>query len=506
MHYGRSVLNNLSRKLLILLVLAFALTGLLWSGRRGGDDCFTILVGRKASADGSVIVAHNEDDPGDTIVNVRKIRARDYGAPQKVGLGKGAVFETDGKSAGFLWIEAAGQEFADSFVNDHGVVITSDSCPSRETAEDFTDGGIGFMLRRLMAEKARSARDAVKIAGELVGQYGYRGSGRTYMVADKSEAWMIAVIHGRHWFAQRVPDDEVAVIPNWYTIRLIRPDNHADFLGSPDIVEYARQRGWYDAKRDGPFDFKKAFERPPRPDPVFDGNTLRNWRGLTLLSGHPWAINGDYPFSFKPGKKVAAESLMAILRDHYEGTPYDATGGYKTGTPNHTKFRTICTASTINSFIASLNGRAAEPVSVMIWLALGRPDSTVYLPLYGGVENLPPGAGLGRTTHDYGTLYERHFDDSWLRSARDELLQTKVAELARRVEADYGGLIGTVRRRLGPVETSFIEKRGEFEAKFMSLYARDQSAAVGELDRYVAAAFEEVASLYAKLLAEPRTH
>ncbi|HYA48742.1 MAG TPA: C69 family dipeptidase, partial [Burkholderiales bacterium] len=129
---------------------------------RRGEECFTVLVGKKASADGSVIVAHNEDDYGDIVVNVRRVWARDYGGPQKVSLGRGGVLETDGRTNGFLWIEAAGQEFADGFVNDHGVVITSDSCPSRETRDDLTDGGIGWMLRRLMAEKATSAREAVR--------------------------------------------------------------------------------------------------------------------------------------------------------------------------------------------------------------------------------------------------------------------------------------------------------------------------------------------------------
>ncbi len=179
-------------------------------------ECFTVLVGRKASADGSVMVAHNEDDRGDIVVNLRKI----------------APGETGGGAAGLLWIEATTQEFADSFINEHGVLVTSDSCPSRVTAEDYTDGGIGGMLRRLVAEQATSARDAVRIAGELVEKHGYRASGRTYSIADRKEAWLLAVLRGRRWYAQRVPDDAVAVIPNHFTIRGIRPDDPDSFMGS----------------------------------------------------------------------------------------------------------------------------------------------------------------------------------------------------------------------------------------------------------------------------------
>jgi dipeptidase len=491
------------RKAIFVALLVFLAAALVASAAdRSGRDCFTVLVGKKASADGSVLIAHNEDDYGDIIVNVRKIQPRDYGAPQKVSLGKGGVFETNGKTNGFLWIEATGQEFADSFVNAHGVVITSDSCPSRETRPDFTDGGIGYMLRRIVAEQATSARDAVRLAGELIEKFGYRASGRTYSVADKNEAWMIDVIRGRHWFAERVPDDEVAVIPNNYTIREIRPDDRDFFMGSPDIVEYAQKNGWYDAAKDGPFDFEKAFERPSNRDPLSDGNTLRSWRGLSLLSGRTWKIERDYPFSFKPAKKVTAEFLMGLLRDHCEGTEYDATDAYKTGSPNRTKFRTICTASTINSFVASLNGALPEPISSLVWLAFGKPDTTDYLPVYYGVESLPPGAGLGIRTHDYAAFYKQHFEDAALRAERDKLFQTKVLELQKAAEADYGPMIGKIRRELRPAEKGFIENTRAFEADFSALYAKDREAALKKLDDYVSAAFEKVSGLYGKLLAK----
>jgi len=490
------------KKILVGLVV-FASLGLATFADQGRDtNCYTIVVGRKASVDGSVIVGHNEDDTGNIIVNLRKIKARDYGAPQSVSLGRGAVYETDGKTNEFLWIEATTQEFADSFINQFGVLVTSDSCASKATKDDVTDGGIGYMLRRLVAEKAKSAKEAVTIAGGLIEKYGYTGSGRTYTFADKSEAWMMAVIKGRHWFAERVPDDEVAVIPNHYTIRGIDPGNAAEFLGSRDIVEYAKANGWYDEAQDGRFDFKKAFARPGGPDLVADRNTLRHWRGLNYLGDKKWELSDAYPFSFKPGKKVAAESLMGLLRDHYEGTEYDATDGHKTGTPNKTKFRTICTASTITSFIASLNADLPEPFSVFLWIALGKPDTTVYLPVYYGIDHLPPAAGLGTDVHDYPLFYKQHFEDAEFKAGRDRLLHTKVLALQNIAEANYGPALETIKKELFPVEKEFLKRRRKIELGLAALYAKDRPATSKIFELYVADAFEKISGIYDKLLAK----
>ena len=113
-----------------LLVILAASAVLAAASPAGAQDtnCYTIVVGKAASADGSVIVAHNEDDSGAILVNLRKIKARDYGAPQTIDLGRGAKYVTDGRTAGFLWIEATTQEFADSFIYEYGVLLPSDSC------------------------------------------------------------------------------------------------------------------------------------------------------------------------------------------------------------------------------------------------------------------------------------------------------------------------------------------------------------------------------------------
>jgi len=485
--------------ILAALILALAFPAFARDGRE--FDCFTILVGKAASADGSVMLAHNEDDWGDNLVNVRRIPPHDYGKPRKIALGRGGFYETDGRTNGFLWIEVVPQEYSDSFVNEYGVVVVSDSCPARETKGELTGGGIGYMLRRIIAEKARSAREAVTLAGELIEKYGYQASGRTYAIADKNEAWMLAAVQGRHWVAQRVPDDEVAILPNHMTIRQVRLDDPSRFLGSRDIAAHAAARGWYDEAKDGPFDFKKAYTIPST-NLLADHNTLRHWRGLELVTGRVWPIGEDYPFSVKPAKKMTVEALLAILRDHMEGTPFDATEGYKTGTPNRAKFRTICTATTVNALVASLSAARPEPLSISLWLTLGKPDTTVFLPFYYAGKNLPEGLGLGPRTHDDAAFYRQHFEDAEFKAARGPLLNTRLLELEKIVEADYGVKIGAVRRETDAVERAFLAGRRNFEDAVTALYAENRAAALGSIDDYAAAAFRQVLDLTKKLLGD----
>jgi dipeptidase len=490
------------------IILLSCLAGLLLASAAAAgaqdSECFTVLVGKKASSDGSVLIAHNEDDRGDILVNMRRIAGRDYGAPPKVALGKGAVYQPGAKTLGFLWIEGTTQEFADCFINEPGLVVVSDSCPSRITQGELVDGGIGYMLRRLVAEHAPTARQAVLLAGKLIETYGYRGSGRTYSFADKNEAWMLAALNGRHWCAERVPDDEIAIIPNHFTIREIDLGNPDRFLASPGLIEYAAKNGWYDPGKDGAFDFKKAFTRPSDRDLTLDGNTLRHWRGLSLLTDRTWEIGTAYPFSTKPGRKVTAEALMAVLRDHYEGTPYDATDGYKTGSPNKTKYRTICTASTIHSLVASLDARRPEPLQVRLWLALGKPDTTIFMPLYPGLATLPRQAGTGALEHDYDLFYKQHFEDADLKADKDRLLRTKVLALENAAEASYAPMRTAILARLGPLEKEFLAGRPMLEEEVAALYAKDKAKALAKLGDYVTKSLTTVEGYTDLLLGKPR--
>ncbi len=367
-------------------------------------NCFSIVVGKLASGDGSVLIAHNEDDAGVNFVNVHKIPLQRHLGYKITKLRNGATVPGINKACGCLWIQVPGQEFADTYMNQKGIVIASNQCSSKEDKGELTDGGIGFMLRRLVAHRAGSAREAVKIAGELVDKYGYYSSGRTYCIADAQEGWILHIVKGKHWIAQRVPDDHAFVIANYYTIGKVDLADKKNFMGSADIIGYAVKRKWYNPAKDGEFDFAKVYSNPKSWKSM--ANILRQWRATNLLAKKQYEIEERFPFSFVPRKKIRITDLFRVLRDHNEGTEYDLTDNYKNGSPNSTKNRTICDESTQYSFVATLRSDMPQEIANVAWIAFRRPDTNAYAPWYLSITAPPTGYTRGSTSD----ALRDHFD------------------------------------------------------------------------------------------------
>ena len=349
---------------------------------QAGDDglnCFTIVAGKEATADGSVLLAHNEDDNGRLLVNIHKVPAQEHRRGDVVHPEKRRRPAPGRRSTpGLLWLEIPESDFADAYVNEYGVAVTSDSCPSREDKAELSEGGIGFSLRRLVAERAQTAREGVRIAGELISQYGYNASGRTYIIADAREGWLLHAVNGKHWVARRVPDNEVAVIANRYTIGRVDLDDTDNFQGSPDIIDYAVRRGWYDPQKDGEFDFARAYSDPGNYADM--RNVLRQWRGTDLLAAKPPQAGRPAAFFVQARRGIRLNDLFRVLRDHYEGT--STMRATITATARPTRERTAPSAprSTQYAFVAHLRGWLPAEIAHVVWIAGAAPTATPFPP------------------------------------------------------------------------------------------------------------------------------
>lgn len=444
------------------------------------QNCFSIIVGKQCTADGSVLIAHNEDDAGINFVNVHKIPAMRHAQDKIITLKNGAELTEASRTFGYLWFQIPVQEFGDTYMNEKGVIIASNQCTSREDKAELTDGGIGFMLRRIAAQRAGSAREAVRIAGELVKKYGYYSSGRTYCIADANEGWILHIVRGKHWIARRVPDNNIVVIANYYTIDKVDLSDKENYMGSADIIDYAVKRKWYNRDLDGKFDFAKAYSSPENLKNMV--NVIRQWRATNLLSKKQYKIEDRFPFSFVPRKKVRVTDLFRVLRDHNEGTEYDLTDNYKKGSPNSTENRAICDESTQFSFVANLRSDLPREIANVVWIAFRRPDTNAYSPWYLSITSPPSGYTRGSSETALATHFEK--PDSFFKFDPDYSFWN-FAKLSELVDRDYKNRIRFTRKEWKNFEDYLLKSQKKKEKEFLYLLEKKKKIAVNFITNYV---------------------
>lgn len=349
-------------------------------------NCYSLAAGKLSTIDGSVLLAHNEDAGGDLYVDWHKVERIKHQPGSTITLEQGAKLEQVAETYAFLWLQVPGLHFSDSYLNEWGLAIASNQCLSREDDPQLVDGGISYYLRRLMAERCKTAREAVLLAGSLIERFGYNSSGRTYLVADKTEAWLMAVVNGKHWVAQRVPDDHIAVIPNYYTIGEIDLADNNWFLGSRDIITYAVEKGWFDPYKGKRFNFREAYADPGTLHGL--GNIPRHQDGINFFSEKQYGYYDEFPFSFKPKKKLAASDFMTVLNRHNEGTQFEMHPGFNQGNPHNQDIKRICSEINKYGVVAQLRSFLPDPIAHIMWVAPKRPCLQPFIPWYIGMKNV----------------------------------------------------------------------------------------------------------------------
>jgi len=468
-----SARKYLSRVLLFGLAAAWCV---LPGGQAASAGCFSIVVGKNASADGSVIIAHNEDDTAPQLVNHRKVARRRYRPGEQVTLRNGGRLPQVEQTWAYLWSEMPGMLFSDSYVNEHGVSITSDNCPSREDKPEITDGGIGYMLRRLVAERATSAREAVLLAGRLVERFGYIDSGRTYIICDREQGWLFCVVNGKHWVARRVPDEHVAMVANTYTIRRVDLADEDNFLGSADLIDYAAKRGWYDPRTDGAFDFAAAYANPAAASSP--SNIGRRLAALGYVSKAPPADASDLPFSVLPDEKLGPAELMKILRhDNQSKTALHSSAPQSLCQDDCA----ICRGATQTSFVAQLRPDRPADIGVVYWLCLAAPAESFYIPFHFGITDFPPdfrGPSRRPSQQEYESAIASAFCAEragafWTFSSFCHNVRNAPPDIAARVRAEAAR-----------IERAAFEAQEQFENAATAVYATDRTRTARILAAY----------------------
>ncbi len=397
------------------------------------ENCTVILVGKKASADGSTMTTHTADcgicdwtwryvpparhRPGEMRKIYRISQTRTW--PPSQGL------KWDLIKHHFTGVEIPEVPYTYGYLhgvfgylNDQQLAIGESTIGNRPKLSNPTETPVFniTMLTLLAMERCRTAREAIKLMGSLAEQYGYGGEdgGEMLAVADPEEVWIFEIMPvgplwtpqsgkpGAVWCAQRVPDDHVSVCPNESRIGEIDLNNPDYFMASSNVISCAIENGFWDPKSGQPFSWKKAYS-PVEGNARNDPRRARMWRFFDLVAPSarfsPSLPNMDFPFSVKPDKPLSVKDVMNLTRDKGYGTFFDPTRGIRGGpyqNPNYdTSARLISDRRAEYTTVTQCRSWLPAPIGGLVWIAWGAQDTSCYMPFYAGVKALPASFGVG---------------------------------------------------------------------------------------------------------------
>ena len=231
-----------------LLLLCISLVGV-----NTASACTTIIVGKKASADGSIIFGRTADTHGLSPVRFEYREAREDGA-FFTDPSNGFSCPLPGNACGYLTMPGIDIETDGSWdeatINDHGVCISAtESIYTNEKAkavDPLVDDGIGEQsIHALTAPYIHTAREGVKYLGKLIDRYGNADEGNGVIFGDRDEVWYMEIYAGHQWAAVRIPDDCYVIAPNDGRIGKIDVSDTENVIVSAHLVELAKKGGFF---------------------------------------------------------------------------------------------------------------------------------------------------------------------------------------------------------------------------------------------------------------------
>ncbi|AYF99992.1 C69 family dipeptidase [Lactococcus allomyrinae] len=379
---------------------------------RKKGSCTTILVGKKASLDGSTLIARNDDghealDPQRFVVVHPDDQPRHYKAVLsglELDLPENPLRYTSTPNAVLkdgIW-PAAGINSANVAMSATETITTN---PRILGLDPYVENGMGEEdLVTLVLPYITSARAGVERLGDLLTIYGtYEPNGIAF--ADNDEVWWLETIGGHHWAAVRIPDDSYVVAPNRMNIDEFKFDND-DYLCSPDL------KALIDENHLNPDDFggytthynlRHIFGSSSIKDSVY--NNPRTWYGQNFLgekSDDPQ--NHDLPFICEATRKISVEDVKFVLSSHFENTPYDVYSTTNTAAERKL-FRPIGINRNHSVHILQVRNHVPAELAGVQWLAFGANTFNHVVPFYTNIDDTPACYRDAKAEYDPTNMY-----------------------------------------------------------------------------------------------------
>ena len=491
-------------KIFASALMAAALVG----GVSEADACTNFIVGKKASADGSVLCSYSADDYG-MFQNLCHYPAAKHakGTMRK-------VFDWDTNKYHGEIPEAPETYNVIGNINEWQVTIGETTYGGREEMVDST-GVLDYgSLIYIALQRSKTAREAIKVMTTLANTYGYNSEGETFTICDPNEAWIMEMMgkgpgsKGVVWVALRIPDNAVCAHANQSRIGKFNMKDKKNVLYSKNVISYARKMGWFNGK-DSEFSWKNTYAFPD-----FSGRRFCDARVWSFFNHYadgfdrylPWALGKDkdaedMPLWIVPNRKLSVADVENGMRDHYEGTalaldttnigsgiyemPYRPTPlTFTVDGKQYFNERPISTQQTAFTFVSQLRSWLPREIGGVLWFGNDDANMVAYTPVYCG-NTVQPACyntkGADAVTFSSDNAF-------WLCNMVSNMVYPRYSQLFPELKAVRDSL-----------ETSYFANQTSIEKQAADLYLTDKAAALKLLNNYSNAKADEMLANWKRL-------
>lgn len=474
----------------------------------GAFACSNLIVGKKASVDGSVMVSYNADDYGMFgYLCHYPAGTHPKGTMRQIYDWDSGVYHGEIEEAPVTY-NVIGN------INEFQLSIGETTYGGREEMVDST-GILDYgSLIYVTLQRAKTAREAISVMTSLVEKYGYNSEGETFSICDPNEAWIMemqgtgAGSKGVVWVAMRIPDNAICAHANQSRIGKFNMKDKKNVLYSKNVISYARKMGWFNGK-DSEFSWKNTYAFPD-----FSGRRFCDARVWSFFNHYadgfdrylPWALGKDkdaedMPLWIVPNRKLSVADVENGMRDHYEGTalaldttnigsgiyemPYRPTPlTFTVDGKQYFNERPISTQQTAFTFVSQLRSWLPREIGGVLWFGNDDANMVAYTPVYCG-NTVQPACyntkGADAVTFSSDNAF-------WLCNMVSNMVYPRYSQLFPELKAVRDSL-----------ETSYFANQTSIEKQAADLYQTDKAAALKLLNNYSNAKADEMLANWKRL-------
>lgn len=482
--------------------------GLLISLTIGGTAsvyaCTTIVVGKDATSDGSILVARNDDaSKGNSPVHYLYHPPRATGYLFKSVEENKYTYQLPDNLLGYTGIPdwntrntAGNGTFEEAGFNDAGVAISATetifSNDQTLKVDPYLDdtGVVEEAIPSILLPQIKSARQGVEMLGKIIETTG-AGEGFGVVFADKHEAWYLENAGGHQWLAVRIPDNSYFVSGNQSRLGTVDLKDTKNYLASPTLISFAQAKGLYNPQTDGAFNFHKVYGKNDVTNKSpYDNDKFYNYQRVIYLQGKYTAstlktpvTDGDFPVFLQSDHKLRVADVESGLQSYYQNSSLDP---YTTQNPT-SPYRPISVFRTQQSHVLQLRDKLPAPIANVMYLDLGMTALGIYVPFYQGAK-IPAYYQIGSESADDNSAFWKF---------------RKLQTLALQNFPKYAPL---VQNSFTKLNQQIAQQQIEFEHQYVKVYAKNPAKAAQLLDQFTTdtqnQVFAEVAKLTNQILTD----